>query len=73
MDLKEALTVANTFILLQLGGQFGTVVPLSASYDEDEENWEIKCEFKRVGTGKLETVTLWIDDEAEEVVSFEIE
>ena len=72
LDLKGALRVTKTFILVELGGEYGTITPLNASYDEEEENWEITCEFKRRVKDKLEKVALWIDDESEEVISFEI-
>ena len=71
MDLKKALTIANTFIILQLGGEAGTIAPLRASYDEEDEIWHIRCEFKHSGVRR--TVAIEIDDNEEEVISFEIE
>ena len=74
MDLEKALTLAHTFIVTRLNGDWPTIAPLSAAYEDDEnDNWIVKCEFKRKGSTATKIVTLWINDDEEEVISFNIE
>lgn len=72
MDIDDALNLATRFILVRLHGSFGDIEPLNASFDEETGIWRVTCTFKRSGSTSWSTVHIEIDDENEEVVSFEV-
>ena len=72
MNIEGALDVARKFIVVRLHGSSGDIEPISASYDEETGMWKVKCIFRRTGTTNWRGAILEIDDEEEEVISFDV-
>ena len=71
MELTEVLRLTRNFILENLSPEGGTLDVISASYDENDEVWDVEFDFVKTTTDNWVRVRFSVDDSRECVDSFE--
>ena len=71
MNLREALRLAKRFVIYgEPDGELGSFEPLKGSYNEETDEWEIKCTFTK--NSRIRTAIVKIDDDSRNIVGFDI-